>query len=1112
MSGISVGGGAGGASKLDKLRDVNVGTSPSNNAVLVYSTATDQWGAGSIVTGNSFALNGLTDVAVNSLSSGQALVTNGTSWTNGAVGTSGIQDDAVTAAKMADSAVGSGVIVDGAVTEAKLGAGAVTTAKLGDASVTTAKLANDAVNGSKIADDAITANHIADNAVGADQVAAGAITTNKIGAGAITVTKISATGAAAGKVLKLGSNGTDLVWGDDNAGSGGGGGATTLPALTDVTISNQATGEVLLATGNSTWGNGKVSAAGIADGAITSAKISGLTGTSSGFIQVDGDGTFSIGTPSGGGGGGGATLANFDSISDSTVLDKGNDGVLMYDGDSLARMDLERFEEEVEPLELKTITLTGYTYQNRSLPTGTGGWTISTIASVKYAIFNGKNTDETRQLTKIMTPNFKVRVQGSNASRWFEFVVTAAAATQGGSILGVINDDYIDSSAANQGIPFSNDESCTVTSQGRHLSYGDLEHTLDTTRRTQAASAYGIGQYVQGLKASERDVEVGTDDAKWVSAKQLADRILSVEDPTTWSGFTYSEDGVTNGTLNSIGEDTNIEYLFQVVATNARTAAMDAKFKPGELITFRNDDSNVTTSRVEYADRRQIAGSSYWIFEVKLSEDSNVLDETGDFTGSGSIEIIHASQLEADILNTMVATQAQAEAGTGNDTLMTPLRTKQAIDQHAGGGGGTFATQAQANAGSSTNTIMSPATTHGVVEHLAHVSSYPGFTHQASINAAGSNLAVGSWHINSAGTEFYARGHTQTEADAMVTEFLIDWSCILEKTGARFDFDFSNVVTVTPTVGSATISIVKCTITNHRVTPASPSLTGNFTIRLLPEQNKQLLEHAPAGVISGIALASGAVGPREAEGLFQKTVMKMRDSTQIGMRANATTRFNETVNSNANNVSQKRLWAIGDGSSSSAQFSKRTNMSLVPGTVTHSTMRARPDGKYFVRIDGLGVIYCGNANANTTLDHGVDIGLGFRHKAVTSNTWPAWQICQLGDITETIDGNSVTTYDASELWGATGLENLQRDSASGNSRAASIFREKRAGYRTGGGFFGDVSPPFWVEFGVGEGEVFPLVNRDYQFRFIFSPADVGDNTRIDRIYNYTEILVADKIE
>ena len=238
--------------------------------------------------------------------------------------------------------------------------------------------------------------------------------------------------------------------------------------------------------------------------------------------------------------------------------------------------------------------------------------------------------------------------------------------------------------------------------------------------------------------------------------------------------------------------------------------------------------------------------------------------------------------------------------------------------------------------------------------------------------------------------------------------------------------------------------------------------------------------------------------------------MKMRDSTQIGMVSNASTRFNESVASA--NPSAKRLWAIGDGTSSSAQFSKRTNMSLIPGTITHSGMRARPGGKYFVRIDGLGVIYCSNVDANTDLRHGADIGLGFRHKAIASNTWGSWQICPAQDITETIGGNSVTTFDASELWGSTGLETLQNDSASGNARAASIFREKRVARVDSGSFYGDVSPPFWVEFGIGEGEAFPLVDRDYQFRFIFSPAEVGGTTRINRIYSYTEILVADKIE
>ena len=809
------------------------------------------------------------------------------------------------------------------------------------------------------------------------------------------------------------------------------------------------------------------------------------------------------------GDGGGATLANFDSISDSTILDKSNDGVLMYDGDSLARLGLDRFEEEIEPLELKSISLGSYTYQNVSLPSGAGRWTISTIGSTKYAIFNGKNTDETRQLSKIMTPNFKVRVQGSNASRWFEFVVTAAAATQGGSILGVINDDFIDSSAANQGIPFSNDESCTVTSNGRHVSYGDLEHTLDTSRRTQGASAYGVGSYVQGLKATERDVEVGTNDAKWVSPKQLADRILTFTDPTTWSGFTYSESGVAAGTLNRIGEDANVDYLFQIVTTQAIAQEMDSKFKPGELITFRRDASNVTTSRVQYADARAAPSGGNWLFEVKISEDSDVLDETGDFTGSGSISVIHASQLEADLLATMIASQAQAQASSpGNDTLMTPLRTKQAIETHASGGG-TKATKAQAIAGSNDSAFMTPLRTHDVVEHLAHVASFVGFQNQSSINAQGTNLAEGAFHFNSAGTQFWARGHNATEGQSLLNQFLIDRSAIVERTGARFDFDFSDVESVA--VSGSTNGVVKCTITSHEATPTNPSLTGtDWIIRVLPEQNKQILNHAPKGSIPGIALAEGAVGPREAEGLFQKTVMKMRDSTQIGMVSNASTRFNESVAST--NPSAKRLWAIGDGTSSSAQFSKRTNMSLVPGTITHSTMRARPNGKYFVRIDGLGVIYCSNADANNDLPHGVDIGLGFRHKAITSNTWPSWQICQLSDITETIDGNSVTTYDASELWGSTSLENLQNDSASGNSRAASIFREKRVIRRVDGNFFADVSPPFWVEFGIGEGEVFPLVNRDYQFRFIFSPAEISGTTRINRIYNYTEILLADKIE
>ena len=89
----------------------------------------------------------------------------------------------------------------------------------------------------------------------------------------------------------------------------------------------------------------------------------------------------------------------------------------------------------------------------------------------------------------------------------------------------------------------------------------------------------------------------------------------------------------------------------------------------------------------------------------------------------------------------------------------------------AGGGSVTFATQGSANAGTSTTTVMSPATTHGVVEHLAHVASYVGFQFASG---DGSSLGAGQCWINSAGTQFRARGHTDAEGQRILNQFLID--------------------------------------------------------------------------------------------------------------------------------------------------------------------------------------------------------------------------------------------------------------------------------------------------------------------------------------------------
>ena len=70
--------------------------------------------------------------------------------------TGGIQDDAVTSAKIPADAVGSSELADNSVANSNIINSAVSTAKIADDAVTTAKLATDAVTNAKLADQAVT--------------------------------------------------------------------------------------------------------------------------------------------------------------------------------------------------------------------------------------------------------------------------------------------------------------------------------------------------------------------------------------------------------------------------------------------------------------------------------------------------------------------------------------------------------------------------------------------------------------------------------------------------------------------------------------------------------------------------------------------------------------------------------------------------------------------------------------------------------------------------------------------------------------------------------------------------------------------------------------------
>ena len=99
-------------------------------------------------------------------------------------------------------------IEDSAVTTAKLAANAVTTAKIDSAGLGTAALADDAVTTAKLASDAVTAAQLATGSVTADAIAAGAVETAGLANDAVTYAKIQNT------------SGTDVLLGRSTAGAG----------------------------------------------------------------------------------------------------------------------------------------------------------------------------------------------------------------------------------------------------------------------------------------------------------------------------------------------------------------------------------------------------------------------------------------------------------------------------------------------------------------------------------------------------------------------------------------------------------------------------------------------------------------------------------------------------------------------------------------------------------------------------------------------------------------------------------------------------------------------------------------------------------------------------
>ena len=624
-------------------------------------------------------------------------------------------------------------------------------------------------------------------------------------------------------------------------------GAATISGLADVGTATAAVGDILVR------GTQAYAPAGI-ESLVKFAEGSNVTIATA----VSAAGVLTATITSTGGGGGGSGITTISAASDTEFSNLQNSNLPVYNSIS----------GKWRNMGIDDVIGVSNTGANVTLGTALDGGVMTVSANVADAAL------ALAKLTAGGATSGHVLTVSSDGN-----TVSAAAAASGGVTIEQVHDAVADDIAAGTGLTKTkNDSANTVTldldeagtEPGGAKTGGDLTFASGTA--TISAGAVTAGKIAAGVipqKASAQEVAEG-DDTKFITAAQARSITESVEDGAEWSGFTYVSGTPAAGQFGIAGTNAT-GWVFTFATTDANATSMDRTF--GENSSFRvvKDATNKIEGETQYAWRN---GNSV---SMKLKPSAT---ETGDIR-SGSVTLHGTGGLYENLKDQGFL--ENTDLLQGSNVTLTTSGNQVTISASGGSGGSTdFASQAEVNAGTETekaiapNTLrglvateaeviagtnayktLSPNTAHNLIEHLAHVATYSGFQNASSAN----DLPLGRWHINSTGTTAYFRGHTQAEAEAMTREFLVDRYFILRNsTGQRIEAKFSNVVSVA--VSGSTVGILQCTIGDHSATPASPTLTGDWSLTILPEQNEQILENAPKASIPLIALAAipGAIG------------------------------------------------------------------------------------------------------------------------------------------------------------------------------------------------------------------------------------------------------------
>ena len=161
--------------------------------------------------------------------------------------------------------------------------------------------------------------------------------------------------------------------------------------------------------------------------------------------------------------------------------------------------------------------------------------------------------------------------------------------------------------------------------------------------------------------------------------------------------------------------------LTSVIAALADVRRADGRLENG-VVTWDGLDADVR-SRITGEDRVTVGDLNAGAFAAQPEAESGVAND--------KIMTPLRTKQALDALRAL-SSQAQAEAGTNNDTVTTPLRVKQALDALRA-----LASQAQAEAGSDNATVVTPLR---VAQALAALR--PRFT--ATVNLTWGSIAAGA--------------------------------------------------------------------------------------------------------------------------------------------------------------------------------------------------------------------------------------------------------------------------------------------------------------------------------------------------------------------------------